>query len=237
MIFSRETTIDASLTGDTTLQAILDLDHDLSLHYSNSNYTLLQCSKKINKTEVGVSRGVCELDSSSLIPEARLPTITSEKLPPGTVPPSGSIALWPAPVVPSGWIECDGSKLNTETYKELFGVVGYSFGGSDNEGEFGVPDLRGYFVRCASHGSGVDPDAYYRDEREDGESGDAVGTKQGSENIKHTHSFSASTSVAGYGAASFFQFSSSGSLGGFVLDSGYQEGCPINIALAWIIKT
>ena len=236
MIFQRETVVTPTELGDTTLQAIIDLDHDLSLQFSNSDYTLTQCSKKISKSEKGTPSGVCELDGDVLVPESRLPTVTAAKLPPGTVAPSGTIALWPAESVPTGWAECDGSKYSPELYEDLFSVVGYSFGGSEEEGEFGVPDLRGYFVRCASHGSGIDPDAYYRDERADGETGDNVGTIQESSNIEHTHIFKASTSVAGYGAAEFFQFNSSGSLSGTVVDSGYDEGFPYNISMMWIIK-
>lgn len=40
-----------------------------------------------------------------------------------------------------GWLVCDGRALSTETYALLFGVIGYTFGGSGNT--FNLPDFRG----------------------------------------------------------------------------------------------
>lgn len=52
---------------------------------------------------------------------------------------------------------------------------------------FGLPDLRGFFLRGQDHGAGVDPDAGTRFDRGDGTTGDNVGTKQGDEFKEHTH--------------------------------------------------
>jgi microcystin-dependent protein len=45
---------------------------------------------------------------------------------------------------PGGWLPCDGQAYSTIVYSNLFGVLGYTFGGSGNQ--FNVPDLRGRTV-------------------------------------------------------------------------------------------
>ncbi len=40
-----------------------------------------------------------------------------------------------------GWIKCDGRELSATTYRLLFNVIGYSFGGSD--GQFNLPNPAG----------------------------------------------------------------------------------------------
>lgn len=52
-----------------------------------------------------------------------------------------------------GWLVCDGRALSTETYALLFGVIGYTFGGSGNT--FNLPDPRGRAVGIAGQGSGL----------------------------------------------------------------------------------
>jgi len=56
--------------------------------------------------------------------------------------PIGAIAAWPATgALPSGFIEADGQSLLVADYPALFGVYGYTHGGSGNS--FNVPDLNG----------------------------------------------------------------------------------------------
>ena len=56
--------------------------------------------------------------------------------------PIGAIAAWPATgALPSGFIEADGQGLLVTDYPALFGVYGYTHGGSGNS--FNVPDLNG----------------------------------------------------------------------------------------------
>jgi phage-related tail fiber protein len=237
MDFTRDTTIDPSALGDTVLQAVLDLDHDLSGAYSGLNAALRAAAFRINTSEKGAASGVCELDSSSKVPVARLPKIDAGKLPAGTTVPVGTMALWPAETAPANWAECDGTKLNSVTYADLLAVIGYAYGGSSAEGEFALPDLRGQFVRGWDHGAGVDPDAYYRSARGDGGYGDRVGTKQASANLSHTHTVQGYTGAAGYGAAWFWPPLGSTPFNFIISAEGGVEGRPANIALMWIIKT
>ena len=55
-----------------------------------------------------------------------------------------------------GWMFCDGRSLPTYDYPELFAVLGYVYGGSDNQ--FLIPDYRGYFLRGVGTGTNNDPD-------------------------------------------------------------------------------
>jgi microcystin-dependent protein len=55
---------------------------------------------------------------------------------------------------PTGWLKANGASLSTTTYANLFGVIGYVYGGSG--GSFTLPDLRGEFVRGWADGRAVD---------------------------------------------------------------------------------
>lgn len=72
------------------------------------------------------------------------------KLEPNPITSSGTISFYLPGLVlpyagvnaPAGWVFCNGASYPTDgVFSELFGVVGYSFGGSGNS--FLVPDLRG----------------------------------------------------------------------------------------------
>ena len=55
--------------------------------------------------------------------------------------PTGTVVPFAGSTIPSGWVMCDGSAYDgrTETYKNLWNVVGSSYGGS--ESAFRVPNL------------------------------------------------------------------------------------------------
>lgn len=54
----------------------------------------------------------------------------------------GEIRLLPYGFAPDGWLACDGTLCSINQYQTLFAVIGNSFGGSLNQGTFGLPDLR-----------------------------------------------------------------------------------------------
>lgn len=144
--------------------------------------------------------------------------------------PIGCIMAWPTDTAPTGWLECNGDAKNTTTYADLYGVIGYTYGGSG--ANFNLPDLRGRFVRGWDNSAGTDPDAASRTDRGDGTTGDNVGTKQADEYESHRHSVS-STSGSWSGSSGVGQ--------GALINgnTGYQGGNetrPININMMWIIK-
>ena len=67
---------------------------------------------------------------------------------------TGSIIAYSAQTVPAGYLECDGSTLDTSQYADLFSVIAYTYGGSGTS--FNIPDLRGEFIRGWDNGRGID---------------------------------------------------------------------------------
>lgn len=57
----------------------------------------------------------------------------------------GEIRLYTGNQPPTGWAFCDGSLLSTSEYKELFLLIGTTYGG-DGENSFALPDFCGRVV-------------------------------------------------------------------------------------------
>lgn len=97
--------------------------------------------------------------------------------------PIGAIIAFPGDNDPPStdyWRLCDGSTCPiTGTYAQLFAVIGFANGGSQDSGKFYLPDYRGRFLRGTSYDSGNDPDTASRTSMNlDGNKGDAVGSVQ-----------------------------------------------------------
>ncbi len=52
--------------------------------------------------------------------------------------PTGAIQMWSTGTAPTGYLLCNGASVSTTTYATLFGVLGYTFGGSG--GSFTLPN-------------------------------------------------------------------------------------------------
>ena len=96
--------------------------------------------------------------------------------------PTGAVFYFGSPAAPTGYLECNGSLLSTTTYSALFGILGYTFGGSGVT--FALPDLRGEFVRGYDDGRGVDPSR-------------AFGSTQLDQEQGHLHNWAVTTSSSG----------------------------------------
>jgi len=163
----------------------------------------------------------------------------------GTVVPSGAVLPFAYNVtsgtVPSGWLLCDGSTYTVTAYPTLGALLGNTYGGSS--GTFGVPDLRGYFVR----GYGTNSD---------GTTSGTFGTKQASAFASHTHtptvtdpghSHTIPTNGAGAGSgavSALVTVQASGTTGSSATGitvtnaaTGGTENRPANIAMVYCIKT
>jgi len=101
--------------------------------------------------------------------------------------PAGCVFAYAAPTPPDGYLECDGSAISRVVYKDLFDVIGETYGNGDGSTTFNLPDYRGEFLRGWDHGAGNDPDAGTRTDRGDTVSGDYVGTKQDDDFKSHRH--------------------------------------------------
>lgn len=69
----------------------------------------------------------------------------------------GSLVIMPTsthfPEVPAVW--CGGAVISRTTYAALFSAIGTTFGNGNGSTTFGLPDLRGYFIRGANGVSGA----------------------------------------------------------------------------------
>ena len=90
--------------------------------------------------------------------------------------------------IPAGWRECDGSEVDTNTFADLYNVIGTSYGANPPSGHFYLPDLRGRFVRGFDGDAGHDPDKSSRtDMRNPAISTSEVGSLQMDAFQTHTH--------------------------------------------------
>lgn len=72
------------------------------------------------------------------------------------VSPIGTITMFGGASAPSKWLLCDGTAHSRVTYKDLFAVVGTTYGAGDGSTTFGLPDLRQRFpMGKAAAGTGA----------------------------------------------------------------------------------
>lgn len=159
---------------------------------------------------------------------------------------TGTVQIWTAdpddtnnPVaLPIGYLECDGSAISRLDYAELFAVIGESYGVGDGVNTFNVPDYRGEFLRgFANDATANDPDYASRTNRGDGTVGNAIGTKQTSQNKLHSHVIDMRTSgwtltQTGGGIQYKEPYTNANNTDG----SGGSESRPRNVSVMFIIK-
>jgi len=72
-------------------------------------------------------------------------------------PPVGSIVAYTVNNSPTGWLLCNGSSVNKETYPALYEAIGNTFGGLETDLSFNLPNYQGAFLR----GIGTNPTNEY----------------------------------------------------------------------------
>lgn len=71
--------------------------------------------------------------------------------------PSGAVFCMAVTTVPSGYLECNGDQnVSRTTFAALFTAIGTQYGAGNGSTTFGLPDLRGEFVRGLDRGRNVD---------------------------------------------------------------------------------
>ena len=175
--------------------------------------------------------------------------------------PVSMVVSFTISTVPNGWLECDGSAISRVTYKNLYDVLGVTFGNGDTTTTFNLPDLRGCFLRGQDNGASVDPDAASRTDRGDGTGGDNVGSKQANATKRpnssytsnstgaHQHSTVHSWATGSYSPNSIqaihptssvawgnWVFGNSVAHSHSITGGGDNESRPPNVALVWCIK-
>ena len=73
----------------------------------------------------------------------------------GAVAP-GTVLAFAGETPPEGYLECDGASVSRTAYAELFEAIGTAFGAGDGSTTFGLPDVRGVFLRGWDNGRGAD---------------------------------------------------------------------------------
>ena len=100
----------------------------------------------------------------------------------------GEIKMIASGTAPSGWLLCDGASYTTASKSSLYGVIGYTYGGSG--ANFNVPDLRGRLPLGKGTGTGLTA-------RSMGASGGGENTTLTTTELpSHNHTFNASSVAA-----------------------------------------
>ncbi|WP_375673930.1 phage tail protein, partial [Bartonella sp. TS82HLJMH] len=71
--------------------------------------------------------------------------------------PVGLIGSFGMQSLPDGWLLCDGRAYSREAYRDLFLLIGTTWGEGDGVETFNVPDLRGMFLRGVDNERNIDP--------------------------------------------------------------------------------
>lgn len=93
-------------------------------------------------------------------------------------------------IVMKGYVPCDGRLLRVSDYPRLFAVLGFQYGRScDSSGNysFGVPDLRGMFLRGYNHSVSDSSEILYRDRTFALPGSNVIGAYQLDAIAKHRH--------------------------------------------------
>lgn len=141
--------------------------------------------------------------------------------------PIGSIIPWTSTVIPNGWLECNGQFLSRIDFTELFDKITDTYNAGDGSTTFGIPDLRGEFIRGWDHGRGVDQDRVF-------------GKFQADELRSHAHNVGESGDDSGSDGKYIDSIGTNNSKQPtnttLVLPTGGVETRPRNVALVYIIK-
>lgn len=150
-----------------------------------------------------------------------------------SLPPIGAIMAWSGAEgsVPANWAVCDGSSIPGNASSTLNKVLQDWDVALHPSGK--LPDLRGFFLRGASHGGEIDK-------------GRKIGTPQQAETLKHAHDYRLKDGKAhrigvgggaiNHGSTPFLYLWDDPVATGETMEAGGAETRPINRAAHWIIR-
>jgi microcystin-dependent protein len=69
--------------------------------------------------------------------------------------PAGMIMAFAAAVTPAGFLLCNGAAVSRVEFKDLFNVIGTTWGAGDGSTTFNVPDLRSRVLVCEGQEAGL----------------------------------------------------------------------------------
>jgi microcystin-dependent protein len=137
--------------------------------------------------------------------------------------PAGIVIYAAQNTAPTGYLKANGALISRTTYVDLFTAIGTTFGVGDGTTTFGLPDLRGEFLRGWDDGRSID-------------TGRVFGSAQSSANLAHTHTYPANTGTTGSLQFSLTSMDIIGAVNHASSSAGGTEARPRNIALLACIK-
>lgn len=172
--------------------------------------------------------------------------------------PIGTIVVVPYDTPDTNWLECDGQAISRTTYADLFAKIGTDYGVGDGSTTFGLPDLRGEFIRVWDNGRGIDTGRALGSTQTDSLKAHThgAGTLVTASSGIHTHDIYDYDSAAAGGGTGFINLPTTGPTGsgfgfagetessgahthtisGSTASSGSSETRPRNLALMAMIK-
>ena len=159
--------------------------------------------------------------------------------------PLGSISAFAGTTPPStNWFICNGQDISRTTYATLFSLIGTTHGAGDGVTTFGLPDLRGEFIRGLDNGRGVDSSRTLGSDQNDTTRRPRNTSFTTNTTGDHTHVREEFASVASggsgrlvpSGAGSNRSTQSAGDHSHSITGGGDAETRPRNIAMNYIIK-
>ena len=151
----------------------------------------------------------------------------------------GQVTTYASNTPPSGWLICNGQAISRTSYSDLFAIIGITFGDGDGVSTFQVPNLMGKFVRSISDDASNDPDGPRNigSEQSDAYKAHKHNTVYGGTANNGNNSIATGTNMG----ESNYQYSlrshSSEASSWWTSTEGSSETRPINVALAYIIRT
>ena len=137
--------------------------------------------------------------------------------------PAGSLIYCAGSAVPAGYLEANGALLSRTTYAALFAAIGVIYNAGDGSTTFGLPDLRGEFIRGWDKGRGLD-------------AGRLIGSWQGDEIRSHQHGTPYRLVRGGTVSEGQAAMYVGGGSTAWTSNSGGDETRPRNVALLAMIK-
>jgi microcystin-dependent protein len=155
--------------------------------------------------------------------------------------PAGTIIHVAMNTAPSGYLKANGATVSRTTYANLFAAIGTTFGNGDGSTTFGLPDLRGEWIRGWADDRAVDTSRVFGSAQ-----AEMIGPhNQGITDPAHAHETVGGANAAGSGtvgaagqSANSYTFISTSSATGITINNNFgTENRVRNIALLACIKT
>lgn len=121
----------AAQAGDALDAKIQELNSKIDNAVNKSNTALTDLLSAVGQAKTSAIQAI--EDKTRVIEEYKVPI--------------GTIIAMSSDYIPAGYLLCNGSAVNRQTYSLLFAKIGTTYGEGDGTNTFNLPDLRGKFVR------------------------------------------------------------------------------------------